>query len=541
MSEAKKLLGRLSELKTNRGSYESWWQDIRDLVRPDTSDFQQKRTPGDSRTEKIFDGTAPQSLEELASGLQSFLTPPTEPWFELHWHKMEEIANDLEALQWLQTVRDIIHDEYKRDTANLNPALQEVYLDLGAFGTSVLNQDDTGGGAMNFRAIPLADCYMDENYNGRIDTVFRELEMSMRQLIGQFGEDAIPERLRDRDTKMANQKYTVIHACYPRADRDVFGLGSNNMPFASVWILKGGNHSGTDATVLKESGYKSLPYHVPRWTKIAMETYGRGPAMKCLQDIKMLNRMEFTNIKAANKLADPPLLLPHDGYMMPIKTAPGSLNYKEDRESTIEQLPGPTQLPVVLEITNQKREFIRQCFFADWLRMEKEKIEMTAFEVQDRRDEKLRFLAPMLGRIMVELLSPMIDRSYQIMADANRFPEAPPSLQKPGALKINYTSPAAQAQSGARAVQMGRYIQEIIPAAQANPEILDAVDFDEYAQKLAIARGTPLSIIRSPAAILEIRENRQRQEQMAAMAGAAEPVSKAVKNIAEANEAGGIL
>ncbi len=41
----------------------------------------------------------------------------------------------------------------------------------------------------------------------------------------------------------------------------------------------------------------------------------------------MLNEMSKTTIKAAQKQVDPPLLVPDDGFILPVRTVPGGLNF----------------------------------------------------------------------------------------------------------------------------------------------------------------------------------------------------------------------
>jgi hypothetical protein len=529
---AKSLIDRYDNLKSHRYTWERHWQEIRDLVRPDTSDFQRKEFPGQVRTHHIWDGTAPQALEELGSGLQSFLTSPAERWFEIKVDDEVVTISDPEALAWLEAVSDLIYDEYSRDATNFNSAIQEIYQDLGAFGTGVLNQEWSGNtGTIRFKAIPLADSYVEENADGTIDTLFRKVMMTRRQMDQMFGEQIPEQTKKEKDDA---RKWEVVHATMPREDRKPQSPSNKNMPFASIWFMP------EFSFVTKESGFRSLPYHVPRWTKIAGEMYGRSPALKCLPDIKMLNRMEYTNIKAAQKAVDPPLLLPHEAFIKPIKTAPGSLNFKEPGSEEVQSLEFSGQWPVALEITQQKREHIRACFFSDFLRLEKERVEMTAFEVQDRRDEKLRFLAPMLGRIQSELLSPMIARSYELLLEHGKIPAPPPSLAK-RRLKVGYVSPASRAQLGMKAITMGRYIQELLPVAQVNAEVLDSVDFDAYAQQLAFLRGTSRTILRGEDEILRIREERQQAQQAQQIAETLQPASDAIKNISQANEAGNIF
>jgi hypothetical protein len=524
---AQGLIEKFDELKSERYSYEHNWQDIRELVRPGTSDFQAERYKGDVRTEKIYDGTAPQSLVELAGALHAFLTSPVDRWFILETIPQN---NDPEALLWLEDVSDRIYQEYSREDSTFNSALQESYKDLGSFGTCVINQENIDG--LRFRSMALADCWLSEDSTGKVDGVYRKVMLNSRQLLQQFPEAPFSRDIKEGKDK--NRKYEILHMVFPRTDRLPFRLDQTNMPLASFWVMK-----EPDKMVLKESGFRTMPYHVGRWDKLSMETYGRGPAINCLPDIKMLNRMEFTNIKAAQKAVDPPLMVPSDGYLMPLRAYPGAMLMREPGAEKIEAVPTSDKLLIGLEYTEQKRQFIKNCFFSDWVKLMPKKERQTAFEIAELVEQQLRMMAPMLGRIQAELLGPLIERSYFLMLQSNQLPPPPQTLSGQR-LKVVYTSTAAQAQKGQKALGMARYSQELLPMAQVDPTIMDAVDTDAYAQELALIRGVSRRILRSPEAILGIREAREQQRQAAMIAENMEPASKAVKNLADAGKSTGV-
>lgn len=164
---------------------------------------------------------------------------------------------------------------------------------------------------------------------------------------------------------------------------------------------------------------------------------------------------------------------------------------------------------------------------------------MTAYEVQDRREEKLRLMAPMLGRMVSELHGPMIARSYNLLLAHGKIPQAPPTMSG-RTLKVGYRSPASRAQLGVKAFSMGRYLQEILPYAQVDPGIMDAVDMDIFAQQLAMARGTPRIILRSQEDIDQVRSQRQQTQAASQAAQIALPASQSVKNLADAASKGGL-
>lgn len=525
------LMQRYGKMQSDRAPFENDWMDIRDLVRPISVGYHKMSgTYVTLRTEFMYDGTAPDALEQLAAALHSYLTNPAERFFELEIDGNFEVTQDPDALAWLELVSDIIYDSYRREDVMLNTALHEVFLDIGSFGTAILNQEWSSKiNDILFSSKPISDCYLLENSENRVDTVYRKVVWTKRQLAQEFGEPLPPliEKEKNQD-----KWFDILHCVYPRDDRDPKNPSKLNKKFASVWICT------TTNELLKIDGYDSMCYHTPRWTKLSGEIYGRGPAKKCLPDIKMLNAMEKTLLKAGQKAVDPPTVIADEGFLLPIRTSPGALIFKEAGTENPEPLKFEGNLPWGLEQANGKREFIQKCFYADWIKMEKQNVEMTAYEVADRREEKLRMMAPMLGRLASELLGPMIARSYFLLSEHARIPLAPPTIQG-RKLKVGYMSPASRAQTGVKAVAMGRFIQELIPMLQIDPGIMDAVDMDKYVQALAIARGTPRIILRSSDAIAQMRDQRQKQQAMQQLAQIAEPASKAVKNLADAQKSGG--
>lgn len=243
-------------------------------------------------------------------------------------------------------------------------------------------------------------------------------------------------------------------------------------------------------------------------------------------------------LKAGQKAVDPPLVLDDDSVIEPLSTAPGSKIWKEPGAEMPQALDFKGNLAWGLEMTNQKREQIKQAFHIDWFRRFRKNREQSAYEVADDRDEMLRMLAPMLGRQQTELLGPLIERVYLLLHLHGFIPQAPQLLQK-RELTIIYVSPAARAQQGVKADRMSRFIADITPLAQTDPTVMDQIDGSKVVQVYAEARGVPPAVFRTKAEVAELRNNRAQQQQMAAAAQIAEPASKALLNVAQATEATG--
>lgn len=537
--QAKNVLRRHEQLLGARLNWVQHWQDLKDLVRPNSSEFfSSLKVKGRRNTLSIFDGTAVWANEQLAAGIHSFLTNPADRWFNVKLEGADGRVSEA-SLAWLEEISDIMFREYADPQVNFNPVAHEFYLDLGSFGTSVMFQTyNRRDRHIVFKTFALGDCSIAENSDGLVDTLSREIMMSSRQMEQEFGKDKVPPPKPGQKGIGEDQQHQVVHLTFPRTDRDSDKLTTKNMKFASVYVLK------DKKTVLRDSGFKQFPYHVARWTKLAGETYGRSPAMHCLPDIKMINQMSKTVIKAAQKVVDPPLMTPDDGFILPIKTSPGSLiNYDAsliDHNQLLRPLETRGQIGLGLEMMNQVREQIVRCFFLDFLNRPKKKERQTTTEILDDREETLRQLAPIIGRIQSEFLGPVIRRSYTILNEVNRIPEAPPEIADRN-LEVDYTSQAALAQLGTKAVNIQRWLQDIIPLAQTDPKILDAINVDSYAAEMARLRSVSRIVINSPEVIEDLRRERAQQKQQAdqaeqatQLAGAGKSVASAIKDISVA-------
>lgn len=528
-TKAKDILSRFDRLSQSRRDYENAWQEIRELVMPHHSDFQRKMPIGDIRSTAIFDGTAVDASEELANEITINTTSATDRWFSLEvTDDTEGLNQDADVVGWLESVADSIYSQYANPASKFYQSIYEANQELVGFGTSILNQEWVDGHLL-FRAFPLANCYLDQNSKGQIDTVFRSLEYDSRQLIQEFPDSPLPEQVYEDNGKKV---WEVIHAVYPRSDKNNYS--SQGKPYASCWVLK------EKGITLKESGYDSLPYHIARWTTLTGEVYGRGPAIKCLPDIRMLNRMEYTLIKAAQKRTDPALFALNDGYLGPIKTAPGSINFIESMDALPRVVDMNGDLPFAEDKSEQKRQAIRRSFYGDWVKWNQKTERQSAYEISELVDQQLRKMGGIVGRLQGETHGPLLERSYELMMARGKFPQAPPMLEG-REIRVVYVSPAARAQLGTKLAAMNRWLQNIIPIAQAKPEIMDVINASGWANAAARYTGVPRGVINSPREMQQIQAQRQEEQQMQQMMGAAEPASQAIKNLAQAQQAGNIV
>jgi hypothetical protein len=296
------------------------------------------------------------------------------------------------------------------------------------------------------------------------------------------------------------------------------------MPFESVYMeYKNGNE-------LSVSGFKEFPFVVPRYLKASHEIYGRSPAMTALPDVKMLNEMVKTTIKAAQKQVDPPLLVPDDGFLLPVRTVPGGLNfYRSGTRDRIEPLNIGANNPLGLNMEEQRRDAIRAVFYVNQLMMQQGP-QMTATEVIQRNEEKMRLLGPVLGRLQSELLKPLIDRVFNILLRNNQLPPAPEFLSGQD-IEIEYVSPLAKAQKSTELQSIMRAIEILGSMANVAP-VFDYVNFDNLVKHLADIVGVPQKILKSQSQVNAERQQAQQQQQEQMQMQQLQQVAKAGGDIA---------
>ena len=528
----KALLKRFDKLKAQRQNWESHWQEVADYMIPRKADVVKSRSRGDKRTELIFDSSPLQSVELLAASLHGMLTNPSTPWFSLRF-KEENMEFEDEAKEWLESATEQMYVAFNR--SNFQQEIFELYHDLITFGTAAMFIEEDDEDILKFSTRHINEIFISENDKGRIDTVFRKFKMSARAAVQKFGENVSTE-IATKNRKDPYEEVEIIHVIYPRSDFNPKKQDKQNMPFASVYMEA---KTGDELSI---SGFKEFPFVVPRYLKASHEIYGRSPAMTALPDVKMLNEMSKTTIKAAQKQVDPPLLVPDDGFILPVRTVPGGLNfYRSGTRDRIEPMNIGANNPLGLNMEEQRRNSIRNAFYVNQLMMQQGP-QMTATEVIQRNEEKMRLLGPVLGRLQSELLKPLIDRAFNILLRKNLFPQAPEFLAGKD-VEIEYVSPLAKAQKSTELQAIMRGIEIMGSLANVAP-VFDYVNFDKLVKHLMDIVGVPQKILKPQSQVnAERQQKQQQQEQMQQMqqlqqvaeaGGKVAPLAKALPDEARA-------
>lgn len=530
-TRADDIIRRQEKMATDRAVFDSHWREIAERILPRADHFRVNRNPGDKHTERIFDATANLALERFAAAMESMLTPRTQRWHKLRTGIPElDEAPDVKA--YLDEVTQILFAVRYSPRANFASQANEVYMSLGAFGTGGLFIDDMVGRGIRYRSIPLSEMYIAENHQGIVDTVHRRFPMTARQAAQRFGIDKLPEAIKKAVEKSPEQNFDFIHAVMPREDMEYGRKDYRGMAYASCYIALDGRD------IVSEGGFHTMPYAVGRYVTAVKEVYGRSPAMTVLPDIKMVNEMSKTIIRAAHKMVDPPLLLQEDGALQAFDLRPGALNYggvNEQGQQLVHALQTGARVDIGEEMLEQRRRVINDAFLVTLFQILVDAPQMTATEAMLRAQEKGALLAPTMGRQQSEFLGPMIEREIDILARAGVLPPMPDALRElGGTVEIEYVSPLNRAQRAEEGVAIMRTLEAVTPLAQVDPKVLMVFDPEAIARELADINGVPAKVLRTPEQMKAMEDQQAQASQAQALLQAAPVVGSTVKDLAQA-------
>lgn len=530
--KASSLIKYYEKLRGDRTQWDSHWREIAEYIIPNKDAVNGQKAAGEKKFNDLYDGTAVHSNELLASALHGMLTNPTTPWFGLTTG-VPALDRDDEVRKWLQdSARAMLN---VMNNSNFQTEIHEAYLDLGSLGTCALLIDEDDTDIVRFLAIPIYQGYIDENYKGQVATFARCFSKPMKDIVEEFGEEVLQEAGLGDLIKNSHKEYEILHVVGENSQYNPHYIEMGNWKYFSEYILK-------DKKIpLKSEGYNTFPMAVARWTKISGEKYGRSPGMKALPDIKMINQMMKVTIRAAQKVVDPPLQVPDDGVTT-VKTTPGGISYyRAGTQDRIEPLITGANINVSFDIMEDVRTRIRSAFFIDQLQL-REGPQMTATEVQQRTEEQLRLLGPILGRQHNELLKPLVDRVFEICLKREVLPPIPAKLNKLKKIDVQYSSMIARAQKTAELESFNRMIGLCTPLFNLDPQVQDNLDTDKAFEYISSTLSLPYEIIRSKIDVKKLRNARaeaaQKQSEMMDEAHETEMAGKTAQLVAGTNGQG---
>jgi hypothetical protein len=192
-------------------------------------------------------------------------------------------------------------------------------------------------------------------------------------------------------------------------------------------------------------------------------------------------------------------------------------------------------LQYLLEDIQDVRGRIRSTFYSDLFMMlaNQQDSRMTATEVSERHEEKMLMLGPVLERMHNEILDPLIDITFDHMADSGILPPAPKELQG-HQVSVEFVSMLAQAQRAIATNGVDRFVSSMEQIAQVKPEVLDKFDADRWADSYADMLGVDPEMVVPNDKVQAIRQQRAQAQQQAAQQEQANQAADTAQKLASA-------
>lgn len=490
-----------------------WWQDIGDILHPARATFTRAGGNGGDRLSTIYDGSPRLASRQLATTLDGLLKPKSANWFGGTVDD-DEIAESEEAKTWFEIADKRMWSGIYRPRARFTQKSGEVDNDLVGFGTGVLwceeNRDLNG---LLFRSHHLSRVVLGENEEGVIDQIGVEEDLTPGQAVKRFGEENISDKVKDagKNPKSAEKKFPFVQLVLPRDDRDAQKLDAGNLAFASVVIDLAGEK------IAKEGGFYEFPASVPRWGTVQGEIFGQYcPGMYALPDSKTLQAMGKTLLVAGQRAVDPPLWAVSDSVVSSVRNFPGGVTFV-DPDATqggapIGAFPTSLNLPIGRDMQQDYRQQVEAAFFRNVFNLPIDGPRMTATEILERKEEFVRTLGPIFGRLETDYIGTTIERVFGIMERAGAFPDRPDILID-RQISFTFQSPIQTARKQIEVAGLSRSLEILAPVFQFQPEIADNFDGDAITRDAPDWGGIPSDWLRTKDEVEEIRGNRAQQQQ----------------------------
>ncbi len=547
-------------MENERSSFISHWRDLNDYYMPRRGRFTTSDVnKGDKRNQKIIDSTGTFAMRTLRSGMMSGVTSPARPWFRLTTPDPGN-AESGPVKDWLYVVTKRMETVFAR--SNLYNALPIVYGDLGIFGTAAMAVEEDFDTVIHCSVFPIGSYCIATDDKGKVNTFCRTYMMTVRQIIDKFCKDSDGkinlENVSDNvkrlwEANMVNEWIEVVYMICPNDDYNPGSYRSQNKKFISVYYESGGGSSSSNNSqhnpnfsagvanekYLRQGGMDRFRILAPRWEVSGEDIYGTDcPGMLCLGDVKALQTAEKRTAQAIEKMVMPPLVGPGSLRNVSISLLPGDITYQDARDGQQGLRPIHEVNPRIVELEQMKenmRQRIRKGCFEDLFLMlsTSDRREITAREIEERHEEKLWAIGPVLERLNTDMLDPLIDITFADMLKQGLIPDPPEELVGTS-LKVEYVSVMSQAQKLIGLSSVERFTQYAAQVAAVNPNALDKVDVDQLIDVYGDLTGVPPGIIVTDEKVQEKRDARQQAAQQAEQMAALQQGAQTAKDLSQA-------
>ena len=510
----------------------------------------------------INDSTAPRALQAMTSAIMGSLWKTGGRTFRLQ--KPDFLTDNDSNKKYYEEINKRMARFMETEKAGFELAFQENLMEEGTFGSGAFGvfEGDYVTPLM-FKCWSLQSTYFAESKDEFVDTIYYDQCRTVDQVVNEYSIDNVSESVAKRYNAEGSRgdKVVICIAIEPRSQEERKGKKGNlGMKFASCHFEVETKHK------LLEKGYNKLPTKVSRWYKLANEVYGRSPAMDALPAIMQINALKEAFLVGVEKKVEPPLFVLDDGSLggATVDTSAGGLSvFNMSGRINVSQPVGVIfdigELQSVWQAIEDTKLEIGQHFLIDKLYDLNNKTRMTLGEAGMRYDIRSDALSSVYARLMNEQLSPIIERSFDILFDKGLLgivesDEATRKLLKAEGIdpliippevaeamvagkeiyKIEYISPASRVLRNNERQGTEELFSVAMELSQVNPEAMDIINTDEGLEVLRDLTGASSKVMNSKDTAEKKRKARRAAQAQQMQAENTQKEAVATRDIAQA-------
>ena len=548
MTNVKELLQKAKTLSAERVNFETKWQNTNDVFNPIKANITVDRSKGEKEhITRLYESSPINFAHQLKSIIIGvFFNRSIKPISITA--ATEEINEDQDVKEWITGFTDMILKTMFNPKSGFERELSGGVMDDIVIGTTGTFVEEGKNFPLKYYTLNIKNFLIAENDEGDVDYVIIKHKMTARQIISKWENKKanIHEKILQAYEKNPFQEFDLQLHIFPRKERDKSKIDILNKEIVGFWVDE--KHQ----TIIQEIGWNSMPVAIGRSEKATGEVYGTSRAMIALADARQINEMSRQINEATEKALNPPLSL-NATNVKRVNLRPGALNRFEQKSlpvgrAAIEQILTIGNIPLTQDLITRKEQNIREVFFLDKLKIFDD-ARATATQILELRAETFRIMGDFIYGI-IDYTEQLLTRTFDILfnkiyiknADGNFEliendlfqKEIPDLLLKNPELKINYQNPITQSQKLNESASIEKLMAGVLNLAQAQPEIIDNIDFDKLVRKSADILGIDPDIIKNPVIVKNERKQRQaqmeKQQAMEQEQMAVETASKAKKS-----------
>lgn len=548
-----------SQLTQERTSFIPQYRDVNDFIIPYRGRFFiEDVNRGDRRNLNIINSKGTFAANTLASGMMAGVTSPARPWFKLGAAD-DELSEFGSVKNWLDLVGRRMNNVFLK--SNIYKTLPTSHRDNGTFGTAPLSIEEDFDKVIHTKSYPVGSYFIAVDSKGKVNTWMREYAMTVRNVVETFGEkDHNGNWDWSKFSTMVKQCWDrgqyqswiqIVHAIYPNDEYDFRSPFAKHKKFASCYYERGFINSSqrnymdgpNDNTYLRETGYDYFPILCPRWMVNGEDAYGTEcPGFVAIGDIKQLQHGEKVHGKALDKMVDPAMVASVALQNSRISLLSGDITFVNERDGQ-QNFRAAHEVNLRIDHLDAKMDKIEyrisRAFYEDLFLMlaQSDRRQITATEIDERKEEKLLALGPVLEQLNDDLLDPLIDITFDLMNRKGMIPPPPAELQGMP-LRVEYISMMAQAQKMIGIGTHERFMNSVLAISAQKPDVWDKVDTDQYIDRYADNLSVANGVVRTDEATAQIRDQRAKQQRQQQMAQNLPGMASAAKDLSQADMSG---